>query len=196
MNQGQADSVLVEIKQIASARKHKVKEINMNGLYNAENHTWKTPLKQSKNFDDGLFFEPDVYVGFQYARGAWIPSAVVGFQLINGDYDGKREVFKLMWEPHFFFSRDAANKLISDRNDFLTFRLYQYDKEENVGLYSPTSFSIGYLINRQGNWYEKHTFKFSVPGLTYKLISLEPEFFFNDFFKHFSPSLKLNFNLD
>jgi hypothetical protein len=51
--------------------------------------------------------------------------------------------------------------------------------------------SIGYLIKRNGNWFEKNTVKFSLPGLQSKNIILEPEFYFNDFFKHFSPSLKL-----
>ena len=195
LKQGEADSILAAIKAKVNAEKKRDVGMRMYGVYSSTNNTWPTPLKVNVR-PNNLYFEPDVYAALQYARGSWVPSAAAGFQLIKGEYEGKRDVFKLMWEPHFFFSRDVSNKLISDRNDFITFRYYHHQKEGNPFFLETSSFSVGYLVYRKGDWYEKNTFKFSVPGAVYKFITIEPEFFFNDFFRNFSPSLKLNFNID
>lgn len=195
LKQGMADSILAAIKAKVNAEKKRDVGMRMYGVYSSTNNTWPTPLKVNER-PNNLYFEPDAYAALQYVRGSWVPSAAVGFQLIKGEYKGKRDVFKLMWEPHFFFSRDVSNKLISDRNDFITFRYYHHQKEGNPFFLETSSFSVGYLVYRKGDWYEKNTFKFSVPGAVYKFISIEPEFFFNDFFRNFSPSLKLNFNID
>jgi hypothetical protein len=168
---------------------------NLSANYDVATQQW-LPLSAGNRQANRKALEPDVYLGIQYVRGAWAPSAAAGLQLIDGNYTGKRNVFKLLWEPHFFFSKDAANALVTDRNDFITFRYYHYDKEPSDDYNYPLNFSVGYLVNRNGNWYEKNTIKFSVPGLQYKVLSLGPEFFFNGLFKNFSPSLKLNFNLD
>ena len=192
---GIMDSAVVAILSNAKAGNSNKESKRITASYNAVNNKWSA-LTYARGNTKKVSFEPDLYIGFQYARGVWVPSAALGVQFIYGDYFGERNVFKLLWEPHFFFSRNVSNSLETDRNDFITARYYYYDKDPNPDNYFPLSFSIGYLIRRKGDWYEKNTFKFSVPGVQYKNVSLEPEFFFDHFFKHFSPSLKLNFNID
>jgi hypothetical protein len=140
--------------------------------------------------------EPDPYVqsGFQFMRGVAVPSVGVGIELFQKKSETNERQWRLMWEPLFFFSRDANNKLKMDRNDFITFKQHSQNKWKG-----PTreidfvqNLSFGYLIRRKGDWLEKHTIKFSLPtGIQYKNILLEPEFVFNDFFQNFSPSMKL-----
>lgn len=158
-------------------------------------YSWKMQkfgsLKPKKTF-----FEPDLYIGFQFARGEWITSAAAGLQLIKGNYDGERNAFKLLWEPHFTFALDEKGKRELLRDDFITFRFYEFRKEAGKKIIFPTIFSAGYLVRNKGDVFEKNTFKFSIAGLQYMGLTAEPEFFFNDLFRNFSPSLKLNYNID
>jgi hypothetical protein len=137
--------------------------------------------------------EPYVQSGFQFMRNSFVPSAGVGIRLTQKKSDQYEREWRLMWEPLFFFSRNADNKLVTDRNDFITFKQYSRDEfqGETKKIVMVQNVSFGYLIRRKGNWFEKNTFKFSLPtGIQYENILLEPEFVFNNFFRHFSPSLK------
>lgn len=154
-----------------------------------------TMFRQFQTRKNKIYFEPDLFVALQYTRGEWVSSAAAGLQLIKGDYEGERNVFKLLWEPHFAFTRDNDGNRKFHRNDFITFRFEQHEKSVKTDLF-PVTLSLGYLVRRKGDLYEKNTFKFSFPGLKYESLSIEPEFFFNDFFRNFSPSLKLNLNID
>ena len=141
-------------------------------------------------------FIPHFQSALQYAKGSWVPSAGVGFQYIRGTNYKPRNVYKLFWEPYFFFNRNESNKIIVDRNDFITFKYKQVynDFESKELLY--INFSLGYLISRKGEWFDPTTFKFSIPGFQYKNALLEPEFIFSRFFKKFSPSLKLTLEIE
>ena len=139
-------------------------------------------------------FDPYIQVGLQNLRGYWAPSAGLGFSVFETNTRRfEKKIYTLMVEPYFFFYKDANNNSVTDKNTFLTFKYHTEFKNyrPNATSLMYENFSIGYLINRNGNWFEKNTFKISVPGLQTKNILLEPEFYFNDFFKHFSPSLKI-----
>ena len=103
-----------------------------------------------------------------------------------------------MWEPYFFFTRDASNKLITERNDFATLRFIQVeDDERSKGSFEYVgNFSIGYLTYKKGNWFEKNTWKVGLPGVRSGWLQLEPEFYFNNLFKNFSPTLKLTLHYE
>jgi hypothetical protein len=133
---------------------------------------------------------PSIYGSMQYVRGAIVPSFSAGlsFVISENKYDDHRAY--LMWEPYFFFSR-VNNQLITDRNDFITFRKVEFIKPEKGGWEFVQNFSLGYLVRRRGTWFEPNTFKFSLPGIRNHTLQLEPEFYFNNFFKNFSPTLKL-----
>jgi len=138
--------------------------------------------------------DPYVQLGIQNVRGSWVPSTGIGFSFFQTNTRSvEKKSYSFFLEPYFFFSRDANNNSIVDRNDFMSFKFHKEFKNfrnNGIGLIYSNA-SIGYLIKRNGNWFEKNTVKFSLPGLQSKNIILEPEFYFNDFFKHFSPSLKL-----
>ncbi len=158
----------------------------------------KESLRYSRN---SLSLPPYVQTGIQYARGAWTPSAGLGLALTK-DYPNSREQltfserkkkYILMWEPYFVFDRDINKKLILQRNDFITLKYSTHSVFQGYSrqVQFDQTMSIGYLLRRKGEFFEKNTFKFGLPGLQVKNIQLEPEFYFNDLFKNFSPSLKL-----
>jgi hypothetical protein len=142
-------------------------------------------------------FVPYIQAGIQYGRGVWIPSAGAGIEYYNKKKYEKFAV-RLMWEPHFYFQRDDKDKVVLQRNDFITLQFHSMFKNSAPGnnFEFNQNFSFGALIHREGDLFEKGTFKFSLPGLKTKNILLEPEFFFNKLFRNFSPSLKLVLNLE
>lgn len=188
------DAVAAAKASMASVS-HKFKNPGFQENYHLQDGRWvkyeHKQMKQKKSY-----VEPDIYVGFQHVRNAWVTSAAAGVKWIRGSYFKDRKEFKLLWEPHFLFVRNTDDNLRIRRNDFITFRYYEYSVEESEKFDIPITFSFGYLVGRKGDLYEKNTFKFSIPGLGYRGLLLEPEFFFHDFFKQFSPSIKLSYNID
>jgi hypothetical protein len=150
------------------------------------------PIKERYEYGARNIFEPTVQMGLQYGRGDFISSVGLGIQYIHG-YDptfGKSHL-RLFWEPHFIFSRNAFNKLVSDRNDFITLQYTQMPTEkERKELYTIGNITLGYLAGRRGDFFEKNTFKMGLPMLAYGNLLFEPQYFFNKGFRNFSPSVK------
>ncbi|SJZ67553.1 hypothetical protein [Sediminibacterium ginsengisoli] len=151
--------------------------------YRVENYAWARPFG----------WEPVIAAGMQYARGTWLASAALGIKLFK-TYSYGRSEWRLLWEPYFFFSKDAANKLLTDRNDFVTLRYqFRYQREgAGSAVVAYTNMSFGYLVRRQGDWLDPNTKKLSIGGLLSGVAVLEPELLFTGFFKQVSPSLKLS----
>jgi hypothetical protein len=125
----------------------------------------------------------------QYVRGSLAPSIGLGQELVERRKQNDLRYYRLFWEPFFFFGRNEAGSITMDRNDFITFKWTSEQSDDKNGMNQ--SASIGYLIGRRGPWFEPHTIKIALPGWQRGNIQLEPEFLFNDLFRHFSPSLKL-----
>jgi hypothetical protein len=164
------------------------------GTYDLLQQKRITSLNQGELHWNKKGWIPYVQMSAQYGRGEWIPSAGAGLEYFYGKSKYGQYGVRLLWEPYFFFSRDLNKKLVTERNDFVSLKFYsnwqfvvKYLANDQYNL----NFSIGYLIRRKGDWFEPNTFKFSLPGLQRKNLLVEPEFFFNKFFRHFSPSLKL-----
>jgi hypothetical protein len=138
---------------------------------------------------------PNIYAGMQFAKGVFVPSFSAGIRYTSANRTRSTTRFYAMWEPHFFFSKDLLNNVITERNDFLTLRYIQLQKRQ-----APFDFvgniSIGYLISRKGNWFEPNTYKVGLPGVRSGWLQLEPEFFFHGFVKGVSPSIKLTIHYE
>ena len=133
---------------------------------------------------------PAIYGSMQFVRGSFAPSFAAGLSYIISDNKFNDHRLYLMWEPYFFFSNNN-NQFQTYRNDFVTLRKIEFDKPEKAGWSFVQNFSIGYLVGRRGNMFEENTFKFSLPGIRNHTLQIEPEFYFNNFFKNFSPTLRL-----
>jgi len=137
-------------------------------------------------------------VNFQNYKNYFVPSASLGFGLVFNNGRMKQQL-GLLWEPNFFFAKNAQGNLQTYRNDFLTFSYKRtaLRKEDAIRSFSFISdFSFGYLVRRSGNFFEKNTMRIGVGGVSLfkDKINLEPILYFNNFFKGVTPGLKLSFN--
>jgi len=142
--------------------------------------------------------ELDIFMNAQNYKNYFVPSVGLGatIRLVRGF---NIHDFGAYWEPNFFFSANGQGHLETFRNDFIVFH-YGYDRSDNkheisdaTGLY--TNISIGYLIKRQGEYFNQHTFRLSVGDMELKggKILLQPLIYFNDFFRGVTPGLRLSF---
>ena len=134
-------------------------------------------------------------VDVQNYKNYFVPSASLGFNITTNNGFVRRE-FGFSGEFHFLFARNDSGKLQSFRNSFLTLSYDQTaikTRKGNINLGISPFISLGYLIKRRGDFYDKHTFKlglgrFSLFGGSTKI---EPTFYFNNLFKGVTPSLRI-----
>ncbi len=142
----------------------------------------------------GSAFTLGFYAGFglQYTNGNWAPSISGGFELKRAVNTKQWRSLALYFENYFFFTRNAVTgKRLVDANSFLTAR-YSFaslSKLDHSRLIFTRSFAVGYLVARKGDWFDQVTLKITLPGISYRNITIEPEFI-NQY-----PSLKLTLGL-
>lgn len=108
----------------------------------------------------------------------------------------------LAWEPHFMFAKNNLGNLQTYRNDFITFTAGFDPKTEKAHNPNEAHFdffrhvSLGWLVNRQGDFFEPHTFRLGTGGIDWLdgKIKLEPVLYFHNFFKGTTPGLRLSVN--
>lgn len=134
-------------------------------------------------------------VNIQNYKNEFVPSASAGIALVkNTNLVKKRYGFTA--ENHFRFAKTSGKNAETFLNSFLTLSYWEEsvidEDSKGVRKLNP-AVSLGYLVRRRGDFYEKNTFKlglgqFSPFGGNTKI---EPTFYFNNFFKDFTPSLRL-----
>ena len=142
-----------------------------------------------------ITLDPAIQVNLQNVRNIFGPSVSLGIDLhrITNRFD---EHFQLLWEPYFFFEKNNLNKTVLMRNDFITIQYRNirdfkpWNEKQSIKYYQ--QFSLGWLAHRDGEYFEKNTFKIGFPGFQYHNMMLAPDFQFHDLFKQFTPSLKLS----
>ncbi len=144
----------------------------------------------------GDMLELNVSVGVQNYKNYFVSSFSLGTKLIlaNRERSYKWEP-GLFWEPQFVFVRDAQNKLRTYRNDFLTLTYGQggvKDHDPSKGFSYSSVFSLGYLINRSGDFYEKNTFRLGAGKIVLAKTTIEPVMYFNNFFKGVTPGIRIS----
>ena len=143
----------------------------------------------------GDYLASKLSTSVQNYQDNFVPSMSIGvdFVLNNGIY--KKSIgFEL--ESHFFFTKYVGNKVKIFANNFFTFSYTQsFNNEQSAGIlrFNP-NFSLSYLIKRQGDFYEKNTFRlgFGKVNLYSQTVNLEPCFYFNNLFKNITPGLRLS----
>lgn len=172
-------------------KKNKPSYSSYYAMYDVPNNRKISPVKGNIAWGRRNEVIPFIPIGIQYVRGTMVPSTGAGveWKFTNGQ---ATNYYRLYWEPLFDFGRNADKKLITNINSFVTFKYTENTKDAVTrDIIFALNFSVGHLIKRQGDLFEKNTTKFSLPGFQMKNALLEPEFVFNKFFRNFSPSLKL-----
>jgi hypothetical protein len=151
-----------------------------------------------KKPSEKMMFLPQAQVGIQNVRNGFAPSVSLGFAYGSIMPNRLGREFALYWEPYFFFDRNAKGNITVQRNDFVTFQYYlRFQRNSSdVDINLTNVFSIGYLVNRDGDYFNKNTFKIGLPGMEFRNFLIQPQFFFNDFFKQFYPSLRFRVQMD
>ena len=175
-------------------------DMKLMAVYNLNNPTLNTKVHSISFQQAKLHIDPLVQVGVQNVRNLFGPSTGVGIDLYKFNTSVQELHFQFLWEPFFFFEKNTIGKVNLMRNDFVTFQ-YKNIREvkpvrEKEALKYYQQFSLSYLVHRDGDYFNEHSFRIGFPGFQYRNISLIPEFLFHDFFKQFTPSLKLSLYLE
>jgi hypothetical protein len=123
-----------------------------------------------------------------------VPSLSLGAGVIISNSHFKRDIV-LSWDPHFFFAQDSEGKLKTFRNDLLTLTWGQgfvKDNEPRKESHLLFIMSLGYLVNRKGDYFEKNTWRMGGGRLSLfgGKTKIEPTIYFNNFFKGVTPGLR------
>ncbi|MGZ5133630.1 MAG: hypothetical protein ACXWCG_00715 [Flavitalea sp.] len=142
----------------------------------------------------GDFLNFRISVDVQNYKNYFVPSFSLGAGLIISNSYFKRDI-TLSWDPHFFFAKDAQDKLKTFRNDFLTLTWGQglvQDLEPRKESHLLFIMSLGYLIHRDGDYFEKNSFRLGGGRLSIfgGKTKFEPAIYFNNFFKGVTPTLR------
>ena len=134
-------------------------------------------------------------VNVQNYKNYFVPSFSMGTRLTISNRD---RTFKwepgLYWEPHFIFAKDNDNKLRTYRNDFLTLTYAQggvRDHDPKKDFSFAAVFSLGYLIHREREYFDKNTFRLGGGKIQMLKTSVEPSLYFNNFFKGVTPGIRI-----
>ena len=134
-------------------------------------------------------------VNVQNYKQYFVPSFSLGSRVTIAN---RYRTFKwepgLYWEPHFLFAKDDQNKLRTYRNDFLTFTYAQggirdYNSKKDFSF--AAMLSLGYLIHREGEYFDKNTFRLGGGKIQMLKTSVEPSLYFNNFFKGVTPGIRI-----
>jgi hypothetical protein len=161
------------------------------------------PLKSDHSVSSDLGSKYKRFLSLRYAvsmqnyKNYFNPSFNLGTTIAT-EHDNKRRAFSADWEPSFIFSPNAEGRLQTYRNDFLVVGYAntrpKRPEQSDVGFNLDIAFSLGYLIGRQGDYFEKHTFRFCAGNieLARNKIRIQPCMYFNDFFRGVTPGVRVS----
>jgi hypothetical protein len=143
----------------------------------------------------GDFLNFRISVDVQNYKNYFVPSFSLGAGFIISNSYFKRDIM-LSWDPHFFFANNSQGRLNTIRNDFLTLTWGQglvQDNEPRKESHLLFIMSLAYLIKREGEYFEKNTFRLGAGRLSLfgGKTKIEPAMYFNNFFKGVTPGLRL-----
>jgi hypothetical protein len=182
----------------------------INILQNNMNSTWVTTKTKGTSYlkeepsirarlpkgyvAGGNYLNFRVSVDIQNYKAYFVPSLSLGVGVIISNSYFKRDIV-LSWEPNFFFAKDGEGKLKTFRNDLLTLTWGQgliKDGEPRKESHLLFIMSLGYLVHKEGNYFERNTWRMGAGRLS--LFSgktkIEPAIYFNHFFKSITPGLR------
>lgn len=137
-----------------------------------------------------------ITVNAQNYKHYFVPSFSLGLRAtFANDERTYKWVPGLLWEPHFFFSKNTEGKLSTYRNDFLTLVYAQggiKDRDPRKEFSYSTHLSFGYLVHRSGEYFNKNTFRLGGGQVQFVKTTIEPAIYFSDLFKGVSPTIKIS----
>jgi hypothetical protein len=165
-------------------------------LSNDRSITSTLPGRLSYNELDHVSF--DLSVTIQNYKNYFVPSLNASIGLAKIDKNRKWiHGLGASIEPAFLFQKDDKGKLQTYVNGFISL---EYSRERFKGKRSTLlppdnglkmAFSLGYLYHRQGEFYDKNTFRVGLGQFKYDKTRIQPIIYFSEFFKSVSPGIRL-----
>ena len=126
------------------------------------------------------------YTSMQNVKNSWAVSIEAAMHFAFQRKGLTKNTYSLYYEWQYDFS-DTDKRNI---NQFLSLGYTRNFSEDpdNSNFYT---FKFGYLMDKQGDLYNDDTFRLSVRRPLGKNINVEPQLYFNDFFKDVIPSIKI-----
>jgi hypothetical protein len=159
---------------------------------------WLT-LNKEGNFDSYFLDEAspvtsdmlylNVGVGAGIVKNQWVTDINFALGFAYGNKGLQRNLFYTGFKVVYDFSNASGNNLFSV-NSFVSTRWEHnfsknYEKEKWIGL------SLGYLVDRNTDFFEKNTWNFAIYRRINQTISVSPEIYFNGFFQNIYPGIQI-----
>jgi hypothetical protein len=114
----------------------------------------------------------------------------IGFSPNNGKIGGN-----LSWNEYFFFEGrgDGTSRIV--RNSFLNAGINvsrERRSDGQAGSLQGNRLTIGYLVRRNGNFFEANTWRLAGTITPFKFSVIEPELYWNGLFKKAFPGVRIN----
>lgn len=140
---------------------------------------------------DMLILGPGASLG--YIRGNWMTSlnADLAFYFEKSSFQPR-----FAYNHQYFFDRTPDGKTAIHQNGFVLAGLsfFSKSKDSKIGgkdLKQSGQLMLGYQVVRNGNFYEPNTWRISGGFNLTPILKIEPEVYFNGFFKNLSPGVRL-----
>ncbi|GAA4399401.1 hypothetical protein GCM10023187_11160 [Nibrella viscosa] len=142
-----------------------------------------------------LSIQPNIGVGL--IRSLWVPSLALDLQFIPNRFQNVG--YSVGYLSNFFFQPGADGGFRVQRNDFLNIGVafYAFDGLRRTSTFSRVlgSINVGIPVYRQGNYFDKRTFRFSGTIFQKSFIKVQPEIYMQGFFKKVYPGVRIGIGL-
>ncbi|MCY7359441.1 MAG: hypothetical protein LH609_18695 [Rudanella sp.] len=142
-----------------------------------------------------LSIQPTLGVGL--IRSQWVPSVNLDVQFIPTRFKGVG--YSVGYMSNFFFQNPADGRGLIQQNDFLSFGVafYHNNPDGRTPAFDRlrTSFQVGFLAHRSGDYFAKNTIRLSSTIYQKGFIKIQPELYMNGFFRNVYPGVRIGFGL-
>lgn len=122
-------------------------------------------------------------------KGDWNGSFYANLSLQLGSKSLAKQAFSLGYEWMYDFSSGKENI-----NHWIDFG-YQYNFSKDPNDPSWFGLNLGYLVKRNGDLFEKDSFRLGIEKKIHKNISIVPQIYFHNFFQDVYPGFKIKIHL-
>ncbi len=156
----------------------------------------------SDNFDSHFLSETSPYSLDMLHLSAGIGAGAVKNQWVNdinfriGFGFGTKGIYRNIYYAEYKLVYDfseTGNDNIFSINSFLSLG-WEHNFSNNLEKENWIGLSVGYLVSRKTDFYEKNTWKISMQKRINQTVSVSPELYFNEFFKNIYPGVQVGIN--
>ncbi|MBC7920261.1 MAG: hypothetical protein H7Z75_04150 [Ferruginibacter sp.] len=153
--------------------------------------TARYPILAADYWKLGKIIQPGVGVGI--TKNQFYTALLGDVGLVPGR---SRVGLRIGWHEYFFFDNQPDGNFTIHRNSFLNagllfFRPWRLTSELPASS-SRGSLVVGYLVRNRGDYFADNTWRLAVGMTALQRLRIEPELYWNGFFKQVYPGVRLN----